>query len=177
MLLRVSLIVIVLLCGIARAQEITVENFQSLPLAEFEARLPAEHPVIIYMFAGRLFNEGKRDDAVKWFYIGQLRWRFRLAANPDFPRSGEPAMLASLTFSLGGPINEWAGGAPSKMVESIDEALRWDDENENTVTSKEIHRGVWQDVRAGLEEFRDMIRDRRDFILEERRRQGGEVRE
>jgi len=177
MYFRAVFIVIALLCSNARAQEITLENFQSLPLAEFEARLPSEHPMVLYMFAARLFNEGKRDEAVKWFYIGQLRWRFRLAVNPDFPRSGEPAALASLTFSLGGRINEWAGGAPSKMVESIDEALRWDEENENTVTSKELHRAVWQEARTGLQGFRDMVRDGRDSILEERRRQGGEVRE
>ncbi|MCA3273977.1 MAG: hypothetical protein ING16_16245 [Roseomonas sp.] len=177
MCFRAFLIVIVLLCSNARAQEITMENFQSLPLAEFEARLPSEYPMTLYMFAARLFNEGKRDDAVKWFYIGQLRWRFHLAANPDLPRGGEPAALGALNASLGATINEWAGGAPRQLAATNDQALRWDEENENSITSKELHRNIWINQRSGLQALRDQVLSGREALLVERRRRGLEVRE
>jgi hypothetical protein len=176
-LFRAFLIAATLFCSSVYAQRNLFGDISNLPLSEIEARLPTEHPVVLYGFAARLFNEGKRDDAVKWFYIGQLRWRFHLAANPDLPRDGEPAALGALNASLGATINEWAGGAPRQLAATIDQALRWDEENENSITSKELHQTVLINQRNGLRALRDQVLSDREALLVERRRRGLEVRE
>ena len=36
-------------------------------------------PAALYMLAARLFAAGKRDAAVRWFYVAQLRARFHVS--------------------------------------------------------------------------------------------------
>src|SRR6266513_48400 len=57
------------------------EDLKKLPPATIEAALPNEHPSAYYGYAARLFREGKKDEAVFWFYVGQLRYRFHLKPN------------------------------------------------------------------------------------------------
>ena len=92
-------------------------------------------------------------------------------------RDGEPAALGALNASLGATINEWAGGAPRQLAATIDQALRWDEENENSITSKELHQTVLINQRDGLRALRDQVLSDREALLVERRRRGLEVRE
>ena len=70
------------------------EDLKKLPPATIEAALPNEHPSVYYGYAARLFREEKKDEAVFWFYVGQLRYRFHLKANPNMDPSGDPALFA-----------------------------------------------------------------------------------
>lgn len=57
--------------GAARAVAgLTPAELKAMPATELEAALPGEHPSSYYVYAGRLFSEGKKDEAVRWFYIG-----------------------------------------------------------------------------------------------------------
>ena len=73
-----------------------------------------------------MFREGKKDEAVFWFYVGQLRYRFHLKANPNMDPSGDPALFSSLSATVGKTINEYAGGNVKDWVKAIDRALKWD---------------------------------------------------
>jgi hypothetical protein len=66
----------------ARAAPMSVSEAFSLPQAQVEASIAESHPSIAVALAKRLFDAGRRDEAVVWFYIGQLRYRFHLMANP-----------------------------------------------------------------------------------------------
>src|SRR4030095_3345483 len=68
------------------------------------------HPAAFYILASKLFGDGKKDEAVFWFYAGQLRYRFYLKANPGLNPSGDPALFASLSETVGRPVNEYAFG-------------------------------------------------------------------
>ncbi len=140
--------------------------------AEFEANLPSLHPVEYYQYAQRLFNEGHRDDAVFWFYVGQLRYRFYLSANPTLPVSGEPALLASLNATVGQEINEYAGGNPAMWVAAIDRALAWDMTSPNHFTSKEHFHKEYNAVRSGLIELKKMIQSQAQEIRSQRAKHG-----
>src|SRR5262245_1763464 len=65
------------------------------------------HPAAYYILASKLFAEGKKEEAVFWFYAGQLRYRFYLKAMPGLDPSGDPALFASLSETVGRPLNEY----------------------------------------------------------------------
>lgn len=142
------------------------------PTAEVEASLPASHPAAYYEYAMRLFGEDRKDDAVFWFYAGQLRYRFHLSANPDLAPDGDPAVMASLNESVGRVINEYAGGDPVTWAAQIERALTWDAQTENGFTSKAQHAAHWQEIRAGLSSLRDMIERDADSIRSQRAKAG-----
>jgi hypothetical protein len=142
----------------ARAQaQIDIQGAAQLPEAEVELKLPASHPAVYYAYAKRLFTQGRKDDAVFWFYVGQLRYRFYLLANPQLAPDGDAALMASLNATIGQPINEWAGGDPKSWAANMDRALQWDSRNDNGFTSKTAKESQWREIRAGLAALRDQV--------------------
>jgi hypothetical protein len=158
------------------AAAISVPEAFRLPLAQVEASITDSHPTIAVAYAKRLFDEGRKDEAVRWFYIGQLRYRFHLAARPELSPDGDPALMASLNATIGQSINEYAGGSPRDWVRAIDEALEWDASHANTLTSKQEHAAEWQQVRTGLQGLRADIEKNASAIREMRARNGLENR-
>lgn len=150
--------------------------FKDLSEAEIEKALPGEHPSAYYLYAGRLFTAGKKDEAVFWFYVGQLRYRFHLMANPDLDPSGDPALFGSLSATLGERINVYAGGNTKDWIRAIERTLQWDADNENGFTSKQKFAEAYEQVRAGLKKLRDHIENQADSIREQRKLAGLENR-
>lgn len=151
---------------------LTPDDIKRLSPARIEAALPNEHPSAYYLFAARLFVEGKKDEAVFWFYVGQLRYRVYLTANPALDPSGDPALFASLNATEGQTINEYAGGDVKMWTSKMTDALRWDAQHPNGFTSKEKFKTEYDSVRVGLERLRDEIASNPDRIREQRRQHG-----
>lgn len=158
------------------ASAINVDQALSMPEAKVEASLADSHPSVIYAYAKRLFESGHKSDAVFWFYVGQLRYRYHLIANPTLPQDGEPALLAALNATLGKAINEWAGGSPKAWAASIDKALAWDSANPNATTPKDQNARALEETRKGLTELRDLIVKNEDQIRTQRQSSGLNVR-
>lgn len=134
------------------------EQLKTLPLAEIEPQLPRQHPSAYYMYASRLFSAGRKDDAVVWYYVGELRYRFMLEAAPSRDPSGESAVFSSMHTMVGGMINKYAAGDLSRWVAQIDEALAWDAANLNAHTPKEKYPAAYRSVREGGEKLKAMIK-------------------
>ncbi|MCW2474241.1 MULTISPECIES: hypothetical protein [unclassified Symbiopectobacterium] len=141
-----------------------------------DAGLAKKHPSELYLHAKQLFETGHKDDAVAWFYIGQLRWRYHLLVHPELPPDGEPAAMDALNATLGQAINEWAGGSPKAWRAAIGKALAWDASHPNPTTPKEQYGAQWQQVRAGLMQLDGYIRDNESQIRAERQARGLENR-
>lgn len=152
-------------------------DMKNIPPEKIEAALPNEHPAAYYIYAKRLFEEGKKDDAVFWFYVGQLRYRIHLKANPKLDPSGDPAVFSSLSATLGKALNEYAGGSVKGWVAAMDRALKWDAENPNGFTSKEKFAKIYEENRAGLKELRDQVQKQAATIREQRKQAGLENRD
>ncbi len=152
-------------------------NMKDIPPDQIEAALPDEHPAAFYVYAKRLFEEGRKDDAVFWFYVGQLRYRFYLRANPKLDPSGDPAVFSSLSATIGKGINEYAGGSVKGWMAAIDRALKWDAEHANGFTSKEKFAKIYEENREGLKQMREQLGTQRDFIREQRKKAGLENRD
>jgi len=161
----------------AFASPISVSEAFSLPESQVEASIEDSHPSIAVAYAKRLFEAGRKDDAVMWFYVGQLRYRFHLLANPNLSPGGDPALMASLNATIGQAINEWAGGSPKAWMRSIDKALAWDAAHPDKLTSRQTHAAEWEQVRRGLEGLRGDIQRNESQIRENRARAGLENRD
>lgn len=148
----------------------------NMPPSDIEAALPSEHPAVYYMYAGRLFGEDKKDDAVFWFYVGQLRYRVHLKARPSVDPSGDPALFASLSATIGQSINEYAGGDVDDWIAAVDRALAWDDLNPDGFTPKSEFPEVRAEIRKGLLSFRQHLTENADRIREQRKANGLENR-
>ena len=90
------------------------------------ATLNGQHPAEYYNRAAKLFGEGKRDDAVFMFYLGQLRYRTHLSARgAQLKPDGDPALFSSLSEVVGRPLNEYAFGDIPALVRIIDAVLAY----------------------------------------------------
>jgi len=163
--------------GVAQNLFSPEDILKKLPYAKIEAALPNASPETYYLYAARLFKDGKKDDAVFWFYVGQLRYRFFLKANPNLDPSGAPALFASLSATIGQTINEYAAGNVKEMVAAMDKALKWDADNVNGFTSKEKFAAIYEQNRAGLKKLRDQAASQAEKIREQRKKNGLENRD
>ncbi len=153
----------------------------AVPSANTEAESPAQlkrdiekaHPAQFYKLAAALFaDQSTKQEALFWFYVGQIRYRYHLAANPDLPRDGDPALFASLSEVIGRPINEYAGGKPEVWMEEINHALEWDAAHDNGFTPKSKAPEKYGQIRAGLVSMRDQLNAMKDKLPEMRRQNG-----
>lgn len=143
------------------------------PPDESLARAEALHPAELYRVAAQLLGRPDRaDEAVMWFYVGQLRYRFLLAATKPPPGANERVLFSALSESVGRPVNTYAFGDVEAAVARIDAALAWDAAHDNRLTSKTAFPKEWEEVRRGLRALRDKMLASQDEIRETRRRNG-----
>lgn len=77
-------------------------------------------PLMLMLAATHLARAGKMDDAVFWFYAGQLRARYSLKLK------GENSQLVQIFTMVGTPINMHAQRDIVGMGRTIDRVLAWD---------------------------------------------------
>lgn len=160
----------------AGARALAVEEANTLTIPEIEANLADSHPTVFYVFAKRLYADDRRDEAVKWYYVGQIRYRFFLKANPGLPEDDDPAIAAAVEEVLGRTITPWAGGDPYRWAASIDEALDWDARHPNALTNKVAHGRALDEVRTSMVVMRNEILANVEQIRAARRKVGKENR-
>jgi hypothetical protein len=132
-------------------------NINRQSIAELEAGIENEAPVTYLALASRHWEQGAKDEAVFWFYLGQIRYRYYLQANPDLEPGGAPALFGSMMAGMAGPINEYALCDIPQFRRSVDRALAWDASHPNGFTPKDKAPAVLESVRSGLVSFRDRI--------------------
>lgn len=152
------------------------KSFDEMSTRELKQQATSIHPAGLYLLAIRLFKEGKKDDAVFWYYVGQLRFRFHLMAHPKLDKSGDPALFSSLQYVVGRPINEYAGGDPDFWVRSIRKARDWDEKNPNGFTSKKKYSTEYAQVRNGMNKLIKYVENNKEMIRKKRKANGLENR-
>lgn len=132
----------------------------------------ANHPAEDYKRAANLFRAGRQDDAVYWFFHGQYRYRAHLIARPALPRDGDPALFASLSQSIGKPINEYAFGDIPRLLQTLDRVIAEAQSQDDAFTPKSEFAAAHQRTLAGLISMRDEIDRTRDQIRAQRTKNG-----
>lgn len=136
-----------------------------------------KHPAQFYVLAGKLFAAGKKDEAVFWYYAGQLRYRVYLLVNKDkLDPTGDPAVFASLSEEVGRPINEYAFGDIPQLAKTIASVIAWDQSHANVLTPREKCRSEYDQIVTGLNQMRDQIVRQADSIRRTRTANGLENR-
>lgn len=113
----------------------------------------SQHPAAYLTLAGQLWSSGKREDALFWYYVGQLRYRFHLLSNPGIDPSADPALFASLRSVIGEPIETYAQSEPALWAKTIERVLQWDAEHDNTFTLKSVHHEQYSKIRQAFLEL------------------------
>jgi len=175
--MRIAILTFAAFALIATAAAAAEDDFRNQTPEELMRGIENEHPAACYVLAQKLFADGKKDDAVFWFYVGQLRFRFHLTASPGLDPSGDSALFASLNEVIGRPINEYAFGSQKTLVATIDRVLAWDEATANGFTSKADHAAAWKEIRAGLGEMRRYVVENGDKIRAQRAANGLENRD
>lgn len=143
------------------------------PSRSADAAVERQHPAELVKRAATLFGAGDRDEAVFWFYLGQLRYRTHLLARKgQLDPSGDPALFASLMEVVGGPVNRYAFGDIPVLARTIDRVLAWDEAHPDGFTPKDRFAVVRDEVRKGLIGMRDDALARADEIRATRIRNG-----
>jgi hypothetical protein len=145
---------------------------EKIALDELIRIIPDQHPAFYYILASRLFAANRKDEAVFYFYAGQLRYRIRLACHPDLPPGTEPALFASLQEEVGTLVNGYAGGNPEAWAAAIERARDWDARTRNGFEPKAPCQAQIADQRGGMTALIDQIGRNRDQILAQRRASG-----
>lgn len=157
--------------GMAKAQD-----FEQMPIETLRAGVAEFHPLAAYILAARLLGADELDEAVFWFYAGQLRYRVLLSCEAAGAHPDEGVLFNAMSESVGRPINEYAFGDVDWLAGMLDEVLAWDVENDSGHVSKTDCAGTFAEVRAGLASFRDEIVASADEIRWQRRQNGLENR-
>jgi hypothetical protein len=138
----------------ANAAALTMEQVNTLKPREVEKSLTESHPSMYIAYSIRQFKSGKQDDAVLWYYIGQIRWKYFLLLNPD---ANDEAQLALITKNYGQAVGDWAGESTQDWANTIKRALTWDSANPNSMPAK--------DHPAELEQARKLVEDMRTYVI------------
>jgi len=157
----------------AQAQRATgLENLSTQTTQQLMAGIEKKHPAAYYALAKRLFEQGERDEAVFWFYAGQIRYRAYLIGNPKLPPDGDPALFASLSEVVGRPLNVYAFGDIASLTKTLDRVLVWDGSHPD-VFNKAPER---EQARNGLTVMKAKMLDTADEIRATRLKNGLENR-
>ena len=115
------------------------------------------HPSGFYSSAASFYAKGDKYGAGFLFYLGQLRYRYYIKANPNLPKDGDPAILASLNSTIGQEINFFLGGHVDEYLKVIDAVLAWDTTHDFTYFSKKKDPEGAKGILEGLVKLRDYV--------------------
>ena len=133
------------------------------PVDQVIAGIDKQPGLTAILLSERLFAANRPDDAVFWYYVGQLRGRMEAASDSD------AAQAYGAIFATFGPvINEYAAGNVDKLAATIDRVLAWDAAHPAAHTTS----GVREKERQGLADLRTYFLKNKDQVRAERAKNG-----
>ncbi len=129
------------------------------PIDQLTRDVEHAHPVAMMLLAKRLFDDGRRDEAVFWFYEAQIRWRAWLTYRPN-NREGEE--FGQLFETVGPDINFYAFCDVAKWHKTAEQVLAWDTAHPDDFTpagpAKDQQRQGMQGLGEDIDADRDKIK-------------------
>ena len=129
-------------------------------------RCEKEHPTSFYTAAGSFYGKGDKYGASFLFYLGQLRYRYYVSANPDVKEDGDKAILASLNSVLGDEINFFLGDHFDNYIIVLDSVIAWDKRHDYTFYPKKKDPQAHDDILDGLVKLRAYVIDNKEKLIE-----------
>jgi TPR repeat protein len=133
------------------------------PVDQVIAGIDKQPGLTAILLSERLLAANRPDDAVFWYYVGQLRGRMEAASDSD------AAQAYGAIFATVGPmINEYAAGDVDKLAATIDQVLAWDAAH----PPAHIVSSVREKERQGLADLRTYFLKNKDQVRAERAKNG-----
>ena len=86
-----------------------------------------KEPLLLFKPAWVLFEQGKKHEAVFWFYAAQLRTRYQLV----FEKGDHGQLMSIMLMTMGEPINNHALQDIPRFLRTLDRVLEWDRDTPN----------------------------------------------
>lgn len=163
-----ALVVALIGFPIATAQAQTLDFNQAAnrgvraPIEEVIADAPRMHAVAMFYLARRLFELERRDEALFWFYEGQLRWRAYLMQTPNGSGQarqgglfggGERSRYQQLFDTIGPDINAYAFCDMQAFSRMVDAVIAWDNEHPDAFATDAVTKAQAQQGLRDLIEY------------------------
>ena len=155
-------------CATQEYGQASTNNFANQSVETIKSDITGKHPLSYIILASKLFEQQKYDDAVLWYYIGQIRYRAYLKSNPNLEPSGDPALYSSLKYVVGTPINQQAGSNPDNWAAIVGQALEWHSNNKNSFTPKSEYPAIYNEIENEFKEFQNYILSNKEEIRKQR---------
>jgi len=81
------------------------------------------NPRVFYLMSEILFVQGDKDEAMFWFYAGQLRGRYDANRCADVSAGGA---IDQMTMTFGDQINQYAFRDVDKLEKTVSRVIEWD---------------------------------------------------
>ena len=114
--------------GTAEARQQVIERIKAYP-ENFA-------PPVFYVLSAVLFNDGKKDEALFWFYAGQLRARFDANRCADVSAEGAVELLND---QFGPPINRYAFRDIPTLEKLVPRVVDWDQKTPHSYDQRWIN--------------------------------------
>ncbi len=133
---------------------------KSTPLSkevlELASKLEEQHPFEFMKEAANFYAKDKLNDAGFLFYLGQLRYKYYISANPDV-KDADKALFASLQSNIGMEINFALGANLDNYLSIIDHVISWDEKHDYKFYSKTKSPDNHKEILDGLIKLRKYI--------------------
>jgi len=133
---------------------------------ELAIKLEKKHPAKFFDSASRLYKAKHLNDAAFLFYLGQLRYKYYLAAGEGSDSDGQ--LFASLQNVLGEQINFDLGENLDNYLMLLEEVINWDRLNDYKYYSKTNLPGKHKKVLEGLINYKNWVIENKSTITERR---------
>ena len=94
------------------------------------------HPSKFFERAGELLSESKFNEASFIYYLGLMRYRYFNSVNPKYQASGDGAVLASMQYVMGEPINMYLKTDVDNFISIIKMTIKYYETNDFVFYSK-----------------------------------------
>jgi hypothetical protein len=109
-----------------------------------------KHPSAYFDLAAMLYKEGKKDKAVFWYCLGQLRHQYLLSVADN---SRETALNDELAAIDGSALDVYMLENLPKIAPIIEKVLAWDEKHPNGFTSKDKDAEKYKQARDRIAKF------------------------
>lgn len=124
-----------------------------------------KEPMSLFLTAISMFQHGKKDEAVFWFYASQLRVRYQLV----FEKGDRGQLLTIMLMTMGPTINNYAFQDISNLNRILDKVVEWDKKTPNPFREKprtsEMDKQIEQ-IYTGMSDFKIKLSNEKTALEE-----------
>ncbi|MEG0849402.1 MAG: hypothetical protein RSH24_06030 [Flavobacterium sp.] len=87
--------------------------------------LDQQHPSKYFETAANYLNKSKFNEASFLYYTGLMRFKYYNSSNPDYQESNDGALLGSLKYAIGEPINMYLKTDINNYISILEKAVEY----------------------------------------------------